>query len=228
MRTDEDISGDVESGDAAVLAAARCVREIVTAWVVHKDAEHASRLIGEYLEVHEGALVAAASSFVAYHATRCTTREHAEDRFYYLLTLLGDLIDLAAGMNDVDAGVLVLEVVEGLDAWAEDEAQRRSYRAAQTCLIAHSFVRRGRPAWGIQQSLDEEDMLLLNAALAEILSLVAASFRADARADVFMVLLREMRHLLALQAKAQGLTTEALIEGYFMSLAARDATHLRA
>lgn len=96
-------------------------------------------------------LVDAASGFIAYHLTDNATPELAEDRFHYLLTRIGDLVDLAAEISDVDPSVVVRDVTEGLreleDPIADDFAGR-AYRAAQTCLVAHTFVRKGRPPWG--------------------------------------------------------------------------------
>lgn len=123
-------------------------------------------------------------------------------------------------------GEIVLEVAQGqaqLEGLDVDEPGRQAYRAAQTCLIAHRFVRLRRPAWGIQQSLDQADMLVLNSALAEMLCVIAGAFPEETRATAFAVLLGEARHILSCQAKARGMTLECLIEQYFTALAVQEA-----
>ena len=207
--TDVDGSGAVGAGGAAG-SAVRAVREIITAAVVHRDAARADSLIGEYLTAYGRGLIDAASTFIACHLTDATTPELAEDRFLYLLTRIGNLVDLAAEVTGVDPGEIVLEVAQ-------------AYRAAQTCLVAHRFVRLGRPAWGIQQSLNQADMLVVNSALAGMLCVIAGAFPEETRATAFVVLLEEARHILSCQAKARDVTLECLIEQYFTALAVQEA-----
>jgi len=224
---DDDAAGAAQDPPAATAASAvRAVREIVTASVVHRDTPRADDLVSEYLATYGCALVDAASTFIAHHLTDAATPELAEDRFLYLLTRIGNLIDLAAEVTDADPGVVVRDVVDGIGEMERsigDPRERDVYRAAQTCLIAHRFVRLGRPAWGIQKSLDQNDMLVLNSVLAKILVLLARAFPEDARARVFMVLLGEASHVLSCQASAQDVTVERLVEGYFTALSAQEA-----
>lgn len=164
----------------------------------------------------------AASTFIAHHVTDSATPELADDRFSFLLTRIGNLIDIAAAHNDVDPGAVVLEVGEELDGVATGPDER-AYRAAHTCMVAHHFVRRGGSPWGIQASLDRADMLVLNSALARILVFVACSFEEPAMRDAFSALLGEAEHILSCQAHAYGMTIERLIEKYFVALAMQDA-----
>lgn len=207
--TDVDGSGAVGAGGAAG-SAVRAVREIITAAVVHRDAARADSLIGEYLTAYGRGLIDAASTFIACHLTDATTPELAEDRFLYLLTRIGNLVDLAAEVTGVDPGEIVLEVAQGqaqLEDLDVDESVRQAYRAAQTCLVAHRFVRLGRPAWGIQQSLNQADMLVVNSSLAGMLCVIAGAVPEETRATAFVVLLGEDRHILSCQAKARWLAT---------------------
>ena len=224
-----DVTGSAPEPARGAVAAIRCgqaVREIITAWVVHRDTEHAASLVSEYLETHGRGLLDAASTFIAHHLTDAATPELAEDRFYYLLTRIGNVIDLAAEVTDTDPGGVVLEAIgllAQLESSAADESWKQAYRATQTCLVAHRLVRLGRSPWGIQRSLDQTDMLVINSALAEVLVLIAGSFPEEARAVVFVELLSEARHILSCQAKAHRMTLECLIERYFTALAANES-----
>lgn len=209
---------------SCVETVAQAVREIITAKVVHRDIEHARELIREHLDTHGDRLLYVASTFIAHHTTHGATTELAEDRFYYLLSRVGDLIDLAAEIDDMDPAALVLIVVSGLEELEQtDPADQAVWQALQTCLIAHSYVRRGRRPWGIQRTLDLEDMLVLNMALAQTLGFVARGFESEARERAFEVLLDEAHHILASQAHACEVTIPELVEEYFLTLAAKEA-----
>ncbi|GAA3058843.1 MULTISPECIES: hypothetical protein [Actinomycetes] len=202
------------------LAAARAVREVITAVAVHRDAQRAGVLVAEHLDTFGVALVRSASAFIAHHTTNRATPELATDRFHYLLTRIGGLIELAADMDDLEPEEMTVVIVEHFEASVSDESERQAFQAAQTCLVAQMLIRRGRPPWGIQRSLDLEDMLVLNTALAEILVLVSCSLTEEALGDVFVVLLKEAQYILARQAQARGWTVEKLIENYFLALSA--------
>lgn len=101
--TDVDSSEPVGAASTAV-AAARTVREIITASVVHRDTARADGLISEHLTTYGRCLLDAASTFIACHLTDATTPKLAEDRFFYLLTRIGNLVDLAAEVTGVDPG----------------------------------------------------------------------------------------------------------------------------
>lgn len=65
----------------------------------------ADSLIG-VLTAYGRGLIDAAPTFIACHLTDATTPELAEDRFLYLLTRIGNLVDLAAEVTGVDPGAV--------------------------------------------------------------------------------------------------------------------------
>lgn len=164
-QADPDVTGDGVSGIAAESDSLRCrqaVCEIITAAVVYRDVAQAKVLIEEHLQTHGRGLIDSTSMFIVAHTTDNSQPQLAQDRFSYLLTRIGQLVDLAAEVNEVDPGEIVLELVrrlEELAVAAGDDLVRQAYRAALTCLVAHRFVRIGRHPWGIQSSLDAVDML---------------------------------------------------------------------
>lgn len=121
----------------------------------------------------------------------------------------------------------MLEVAQGqaqLEDLDVDESVRQAYRAAQDVPCCAPVCSARRPAWGIQQSLNQADMLsVVNSALAGMLCVIAGAFPEETRATAFVVLLEEARHILSCQAKARDVTLECLIEQYFTALAVQEA-----
>ena len=213
------------SNCAAVLSAAQAMREIITAEVVHKDSAQARALVAEYVEVHGRYLVYAAATFVDYHTTDDATPDLAADRFHYLLTRIGNLVKVLADHAGRDEVLVLLDILSMLnEAFGDDDPDLMALRAAQTCLVAHALVRRGRAPWGIQQSLDRNDMLAANHELGFVLTMVACAGVPDSWIDVVGVLLQEARHILSSQAMAANVTIENLVEDYFLALAANDVS----
>jgi len=128
-----------------------------------------------------------------------------------------------AGVEEAQVLLYLLAVLDEACTSAE-EAAATALRAAQTCLVAHSFVRRGHAPWGIQKSLDRTDMLAVNQALGKVLIVAACASAPGGWTDVVEVLLQEVHHLLRAQARAASVTVEDLVAQYFMALAARDAS----
>lgn len=215
------------SSSADVIPAVQAMREIIAAEVVHKDPVRALQLAAEYVGVHGRYLIFAGATFIECHTTDEATPDLAEDRFHYLLTRIGNLVQLLAETADGDESTVLLSVLSLLDQVCEDveEPSVTALRAAQTCLVSHSLVRRGRTPWGIQKHLDRTDMLLANQALGGILVIVACTSDPECWVDVVAVLLQEARHILGRQARAASVTVEHLVEQYFLALAAQEIGH---
>ncbi|MCV7230414.1 hypothetical protein [Mycolicibacterium komossense] len=213
------------SNVAAVTPAVQAMREIIAAEVVHKDSLQAHALTAEYAEVHGRYLVYAGATFIDCHATDEATPDLAEDRFHYLLTRIGNMVNLLADRAGADEATVLLDVLSFLDRASKHvgEPGATALRAAQTCLVSHSLVRRGRTPWGIQRSLNRTDMLVANRALGNVLVIVACTSDPECWVDVVAVLLQEAGHILRGQARAAAVSIEHLVEQYFLALAAREA-----
>lgn len=202
----------------------RAAREIVTARLVHKSVPMAESLIKEHLLAHGDALIWAVAMFIEETITSETPRALAEDRFFYSITRVGNLLTLMAEVEGRNRGDLVLELVR-MDFGDVEELGRRerdAYLAAQTCLVSHLLVRWGRRSWGIQSKLEEADMLDVSAVLARMIVVVALAFDAQHSSSVLENLLDEMEHLLRVHARAHGVALEEYIAMYFTHLAQRE------
>lgn len=217
----------------AVRHAAQAMRQIITSEVVHQSRIQTRRLIEDHSEAHYTYLAYSAATFVWHHATDCVGPELAEDRFYYLLTRIGELNELVAREQCADPVERLLVLLDLLDrALADTRAESDPGRtdealaAAQTCLVAHHFVRSGRPPWGIQDNLDRDDMLVLNDALGKVLVIMTiAAVDPDRRLCHAVVesLLGDACRILAAQARAAEVSVEDLVAQYFCELSLRDA-----
>ncbi|MBM0127577.1 hypothetical protein [Pimelobacter simplex] len=203
-----------------IYAARLALQEIITCQVVMKDGATRDRLIGEGVEHHGVHLVRSAVGFINANAALEVEREFAENRFYYMLTRVGDLCELLAHVDDSPV-VDVILALAGADYEVTDEDEETgqklttAIRAAQTCLLAHHFVRRGSAPWGIQQSLDLDDMIPVVQMLGHLLLEVADWFDEEHWADLVKVLLSDVEMILRSQARAGGRTVSEQVRSYF-------------
>ncbi len=218
---------DPENRDR-VVAAAQAMRQVICSHVVDRDDGGTQSLIDEHVDTHGVYLVYVAAKFVQEHATAGGAAELAESGFFYLLTRIGDLNALVATQQGSDADTKLLAVL-GLLREIETQSglepgRALAFRAAQTCLVAHHFVRQGRAPWGIQQNLDRNDMLALNEALALVLIIIAVEWpqgAADCRVAVTS-LLGDARRILTAGARAAGISVSDLVARYFTELSLRE------
>lgn len=210
------LSSDDEH-ESRCLAAVEAVREIVTARAIFRSGAESDRLLRQHVLSDGEYLVAMSAVFIRDHMHDGIHADVAEDRFFYVLCRLGDLIQLWASLNDTPMSEVVLNLAQ--EDFREilhlGDGMAPAFEAAQSCLISHYFARRGRPPFGIQRNLDRDDMLFVAVALAEILVVVALGFPEQWHEPVVEVLLTEAEHILRCQARAMGVTAEQWILTYF-------------
>lgn len=132
----------------------------------------------------------------------------AEQRFYFLQWMLGDVLEAVATERGRDVhemcAALVAAEFEGLPA-----SMVRAVRAAQTSMVSHLLARSGRHPWGIQARLSPEALSQLVVGVHILLWVLCFDARdevGDAR--LIALLLPEVTRVLQMSADAQGKTLE--------------------
>ena len=128
------------------------VQEVITTQVVIRDRAERDRLLDECIAIYGEGVVDCVTSFIYGNAVEDVDPSIADNRFYYLLTRIGDLVELIAEVTESDQ-VTILRIITGRDwEYSADPAECESddarhaadaMRAAQVCLISHHFARRG-------------------------------------------------------------------------------------
>lgn len=218
----------------AITAARHAVQEIITSQVVLKDRRGRDRLIVEHVEALGPNIVRSVVGFIYSHAADEVAAEVVTDRFYFLLSRIGRLTGLLADVSGVDEFEVVHTLASIDYKYSEDpeeeclpevaEQFERAMRAAQTCLVAHYFVRRGSVPWGIQDSLDLEDMCAVVEMLGTVLLDLVMAFDDEHHQLVVKLLLDDVETILRSMARSERIPVSELVSRYFVRLAQRDLT----
>ncbi|GEB17077.1 hypothetical protein GUY44_24230 [Pimelobacter simplex] len=203
-----------------VHAARLALQQIITCQVVLKDMATRDQLIAEAVQRHGNLLTASAAGFITANTTLDVDEAIAEDRFFYILTRLGGVCELLADVKELSVSDVVHALAslefEVSDAEGEvDATVVQAMQAAQTCLIANTFIRRGSPPWGIQRTLQLGDMAAVVQMLGLLLNELVAWFDDEHCSDLVKVLLGEVELILHAQAHAQGRTVPDQVAHYF-------------
>lgn len=205
------------------------VQQIITSSVVHKDSGQTQLLIQEGLDAYGYELAHCVASFISHFVAESVVKAVATDRFNYLLTRCGDVLELLAAVLGLPERE-VFEDFAGRDyvfGTTDDEDPREiietAMRGTQTCLIAHYFVRRGAPPWGIQSALRLEDMCHVVIMLGFLLHEAVDTFPRTALPAVIDALLTDVLRIISVQAHARDIPVSRYVAEYFTDLAANDA-----
>lgn len=209
-------------------AVRRAVQEVITTQVVLRDRSERDRLLDECIELHGEDIVTCITAFVYRHAAAEVVRDVAIDRFYYLLTRLSDLIELVADVEGLDQHMVLCELVGEEWQFSDDPAESGSnealkaveaMRAVQVCLVANHFVRRGSAPWGIQRSLDLDEMCLAVAMMGRMLFRVMEMFEEQNHRQAARALLADVEKILSALAHFRNMPVSRLVSEYFVQLA---------
>lgn len=220
-----------DAGVNAPLAIRRAAQEVITTQVVLKDRAQRDELIDSYVDAHGIEAVKCVVAFIHSNVADDVEPAVATDRFYFLLNRLGGVAELLAEIRGVEVGVVVQELAgtqyqyDAESGEAEGDVARQAVaamQAAQTCLIANYFVRRGASPWGIQHTLDLEDMCAVVEMLGILLFDAVQLFESEAYARVVRLLLNDVEAILRAMAQARGLPVSEVVSDYFTGLARRD------
>lgn len=213
-------------------AVRRVVQEIITTQVVLKDRDARDRLIDEAIEEFGEEVVQCTTAFVYAHAADDVDQEVANDRFYFLLSRLGAITEVLAEVRGIEVADAVMALASIQYEWDEDDPEGEeseeaakavvAARAAQTCLIANHFIRRGAPPWGIQDRLDLGDMCAVVDFFGFMLFDVIDHFEKTDHARLVRLLLEDVETILRAMARAKGSRVSELVSTYFTALAQRD------
>jgi len=119
--------------------------------------EYCDHLLDEYCECADGALLEMMLAFfrAAVHIDQPAT---AQARFFFAMSMLGDLVELIAGKISISHTELAVQLVRVECDPAMDPSDRRIVRAAQVALVSHTRVRKGEKPFGVQKALSAQDL----------------------------------------------------------------------
>lgn len=226
------LNGD-DSTPEQVLSARHAVQEIITVQVVLKDRRQRDVLIDEAVEQHGVLTVRCIVSFICAHTADDVDESIAEARFHYLIRRIGAMCELLATVDDVSEEVVV-GWLAGIDYEYSNDPEEslqpealmavEAMRAAQTCIIAHLFARRGQAPWGIQKSLALDDMVAVVEMMAVLFHDLVSHFDEEHWASVSKLLLADVEMILRAQAQAQGKPVSQVVSDYFIFMMEQDVS----
>lgn len=189
---------------------------------IQGDSDSQGRLLTEYCASGDGALLTVFLDFFR-AAVNIDDPPSADQRFVFVMWLLGDLIEAVAVQDGVAPSELCAAVVRLPSSEDLPPGRLVSIRAAQTALVSHAQVRRGARPLGVQRSLSAEDLSELVVGVL-VLTHACCWMTRERVGDEFLIrhLLPQLVRILEMGATARGLAVGEYTCELWLALATAD------
>lgn len=205
-------------GEYPSVQQARCWAQEVISSQLQGEEMLRDQLLQEYCSGGDGALLGVTLAFfqAAVHVDQPPTAHH---RFYFAITMLGDLVERVAGAGSITSGELAAELV-ALECGPErGPSDREIIRAAQTALVSHMRVRKGEKPLGVQTGLDAQSLSDLVGGVLVLTTHVCHSYR-DRVSDIELIkfLLPRVVEILEMGASSCQMSVQEYTQVLWMGL----------